>query len=387
MGIYVDNAATTRLSEKALEAMLPYFREVWGNPSSIHHMGQEAARGITFARETIARLLKVSPRELYFTSCGSEADNQALYTAAVNGERTGKKHIVSTAFEHPAVLRTLENLRDRGFRITLVSPSKSGYIEPDQIEKAICKDTVLVSVMYANNEVGTIQPIGEIGSICREKGIWFHTDAVQAAGHLPLPVKEDCIDMFTISAHKFHGPKGVGLLYAGREITPARIISGGEQERGLRAGTENVAAIAGMAAALEESYQFMDTDRQHISDLRDRLERKLLEISGVSLNGASSNKKDCNDPRLPGISNLTFDGVNGEALLMMLAEKGICASAGSACAAGSIEPSHVLLSMGRTAKEASSSVRFSLGGENTVEEIDTVVETVISTVKLLRKQI
>ena len=448
--VYADNAATTRVSEAALEAMTPYFREEWGNPSSVHPAGQRAARAMISARETIARLLGCSPRELYITSGGSEADCQAILTAAEEGRRIGKMHIISTAFEHHAVLHALQNLKDQGFRITLLAPSHGGYITPEQVEAAISEDTALVSVMYANNEVGTVQPIEEIGRLCWARQIWFHSDAVQAAGHLPLSVEKTGVDLMSLSAHKFHGPKGIGLLYARRGIVPARLIFGGGQERGRRAGTENVAAVVGMAAALEERCRRMDQDRQRTEALRDRLEAGLLQIPGAVRNGGPDGapKPGSEEPagcipavgaaverrdaaktggamwngsaeggamygvpsagsgtaaadgagntgaagpngdgrmlRLPGTLNMAFEGVGGEALLMMLAERGICASAGAACMAGSLEPSHVLLSMGRTPEEAAGAVRFSLSEENTPDEVDYIVETVRWAVDILR---
>jgi cysteine desulfurase len=375
--IYADNAATTKVSDAAISAMLPLLRESFGNPSSIHVAGQAAAKSIVKSRETIARLLGCNPKEIYFTSGGSESDNQGLVTMADAGKKLGKNHIISTAIEHHAVLNMLDKLKEDGFRVTLIKPNSHGYISPKDIENAIDDDTIGVSVMYANNEVGTVQPIAELAEICKEHGVYFHTDAVQAAGHINIDLKELDVSMLSFSAHKFHGPKGVGLLYVKKGIYPAKIMLGGAQERGRRAGTENVAAIAGMAAALNEQIENIDKNATKISSMRNRLERKLLNIQGSIANGAGEN-------RLPGTCNISFKGINGEELLMMLSEKGICVSSGAACSSGSLEPSHVLIAMGRSKEEASSALRFSLSEYNTEEEIDCIAETVEMLVKLLR---
>ena len=331
MKIYVDNAATTKMSRTAINAMLPYMNEIYGNPSSLHSPGQQANEALSEARERIAKLLNCEPREITFTSGGSEADNQAIISAARMGARKGKKHIISSTFEHHAVLHTLDKLKKEGFEITLLDVHENGMVTPEQIAEAIRQDTCLVTIMYANNEIGSVQPIPEIGRICREKGVWFHTDAVQAAGHLHIDVKEQNIDMLSLSAHKFHGPKGVGVLYARRGIVLTNIIEGGAQERGKRAGTENIPAIMGMAAALEEACANMDSHMSYVKQLRNKLIAGLSEIPHSVLNG---------DPvhRLPGNVSFCFEGIEGESLLLLLDDKGVYASSGSACTSGSLDP-------------------------------------------------
>lgn len=340
MQIYLDNAATTKISKTAIRAMLPYMDEVFGNPSSLHSLGQAASEALTDARERIAQCLGCSSHEIIFTSGGSEADNQAILSAAWAGKKCGKTHIVSTAFEHHAVLHTLESLSKEGFDITLLDVHEDGIVYPDQVEKALREETCLVSVMYANNEIGTIQPIREIGAICREQGVLFHTDAVQAVGHIPVDVVEQNIDMLSLSAHKFHGPKGIGALYVRRGVSLAPLIHGGAQEGGKRAGTENLPAIVGMAAALEEACASMKESRTKLIFLRNRLIKGLSQIAHSSLNGDK-------DKRLPGNVSFCFEGIEGESLLLLLDDKGICASSGSACTSGSLDPSHVLLAIGR----------------------------------------
>ncbi len=375
--IYLDNAATTKISKTALEAMLPYYEEIYGNPSSLHTAGQRAAEALLDARTRMAKLLSCAPNELYFTSGGSEADNQALLTAAAIGAKKGKKHVVSTAFEHHAVLHTLKKLEKEGFEVTLLDVHEEGIVSPLQVKNAIREDTCLVSVMYANNEIGTIQPIKEIGAVCREKGVLFHTDAVQAAGHLHIDVKEQSIDMLSLSAHKFHGPKGVGALYVRRGIPLSTLIEGGAQERGKRAGTENLPAIVGMATAFEESCAAMDESAKRLSALRDRLIDGLSDIPHSALNGDRFR-------RLPSNVSFCFEGIEGESLLLLLDDKGICASSGSACTSGSLDPSHVLLSIGRVHDVAHGSLRLTLSEETTKEEVDYTVRTVKDTVAYLR---
>lgn len=375
--IYLDNAATTKISKTALEAMLPYYEEIYGNPSSLHTAGQRAAEALLDARTRMAKLLSCAPNELYFTSGGSEADNQALLTAAAIGAKKGKKHIISTAFEHHAVLHTLKKLEKEGFEVTLLDVHEEGIVSPLQVKNAIREDTCLVSVMYANNEIGTIQPIKEIGAVCREKGVLFHTDAVQAAGHLHIDVKEQSIDMLSLSAHKFHGPKGVGALYVRRGIPLSTLIEGGAQERGKRAGTENLPAIVGMATAFEESCAAMDESAKRLSALRDRLIDGLSDIPHSALNGDRFR-------RLPSNVSFCFEGIEGESLLLLLDDKGICASSGSACTSGSLDPSHVLLSIGRVHDVAHGSLRLTLSEETTKEEVDYTVRTVKDTVAYLR---
>lgn len=377
MFIYADNAATTKTSRTAINAMLPYFDEIYGNPSSLHSAGQKAAEALYSFREEAATLLNCTPREIYFTSGGSEADNQAIISAARIGEKNGKKHIISTAFEHHAVLHTLEKLKKEGFDVELLDVHEYGNISPEQVKNAIRDDTCLVTVMFANNEIGSVLPIKEIGTVCREKGVIFHTDAVQAAGHLHIDVKEQNIDMLSLSAHKFHGPKGVGILYAKKGIALTNIIEGGAQERGKRAGTENLAGIAGMTAALKEAEEHLDENALKVSSLRDRLIDGLSKIPHSALNGTKEN-------RLPGNVNFCFEGIEGEGLLLLLDEKGICASSGSACTSGSLDPSHVLLAIGRPHEIAHGSLRLSLCETNTEEEVDYIIESVKSVVERLR---
>lgn len=375
--IYADNAATTKMSKTAINAMLPYLENLYGNPSSLYEFGQKAKEALEDARSRIAACLGADAREITFTSGGSEADNQAILTAAALGARKGKKHIVSTAFEHHAVLHTLEKLKKQGFEITLLDVHSNGVVTSQQVVESIREDTCLVTVMYANNEIGTIQPIGEIGAVCREKSVLFHTDAVQAVGHLHIDVKAQQIDLLSLSAHKFHGPKGVGALYVRRGIPLETVISGGGQERGKRAGTENVPAIMGMAAALEEACTGIEENSRKLTLLRDRLIAGLNRIPYSELNGAT-------EPRLPGNVNFCFEGIEGESLLLMLDEKGICASSGSACTSGTLDPSHVLLAIGRPHEVAHGSLRLSLGEEMTEKEIDSIIEAVTDVVTRLR---
>ena len=377
MRIYLDNAATTKMSELAIKAMIPYMNEIYGNPSSLHSVGQEANEALQNARERIAKLLGCEPKEITFTSGGSEADNQAIISAAELGERKGKKHIVSTAFEHHAVLHTLEKLEKQGFEVTILDVHENGLISAEQVRNAIRDDTCLVTVMYANNEIGTIQPIAEIGAVCREKGVLFHTDAVQAAGHLKINVKEQNIDMLSLSAHKFHGPKGIGVLYARKGILLTNLIEGGAQERGKRAGTENIPAIMGMVAALEEACAKIEENTAKLTALRDKLIAGLSEIPHSILNGDAKQ-------RLPGNVNFCFEGIEGESLLLLLDDKGVCASSGSACTSGSLDPSHVLLAIGRVHDIAHGSLRLSLSEENTEEEIDYTLKAVKEVVEYLR---
>lgn len=377
MQIYLDNAATTKMSRTAIDAMLPFFDTVYGNPSSLHSMGQKASEALADARERIARQLGCEAREIFFTSGGSEADNQAIISAAKIGEKKGKKHIISTAFEHHAVLHTLKKLETQGFEITLLDVHENGIILPGQVADAIREDTCLVTVMYANNEIGTIQPISEIGRICRERGVIFHTDAVQAAGHIHIDVKEQNIDMLSMSAHKFRGPKGVGALYVRKGIPLTTLIEGGAQERGKRAGTENIPAIMGMAAAFDEACGNIDQNAEKLSRLRDKLIRGLSEIPHSVLNGDAKQ-------RLAGNVNFCFEGIEGESLLLLLDDRGICASSGSACTSGSLDPSHVLLAIGRVHDIAHGSLRLSLSEENTEQEIDYTVEAVKEVVGYLR---
>ena len=377
MRVYADNAATTRMSEVAIKAMLPYMSEVYGNPSSLHSVGQKANEALVNARERIAKLLGCEAREITFTSGGSEADNQAIVSAARFGESKGKRHIISTAFEHHAVLHTLSKLEKEGFEITLLDIHENGLVTPEEVREAIRENTCLVTIMYANNEIGTIQPIKEIGDICREKGVIFHTDAVQVAGHLHIDVKEQNIDMLSLSAHKFHGPKGIGALYTRKGIRLTSLIEGGAQERGKRAGTENIPAIMGMAAALEESCSRIDENAEILTALRDKLIAGLSEIPHSILNGDA--KK-----RLPGNVNFCFEGIEGESLLLLLDDKGICVSSGSACTSGSLDPSHVLLAIGRVHDIAHGSLRLSLSDENTEEEIEYTISAVKEVVEYLR---
>ena len=375
--IYADNAATTRLSETALAAMLPYLTEQYGNPSSLYTLGQTAATALAQARETVARCLHCRPEEIVFTSGGSEADNQAILSAARWGKRQGKTHIISTAFEHHAVLHTLQKLEKEGFTVTLLDVHADGRITPQQVEAAITQDTCLVTVMYANNEIGTIQPVGEIGAICRARKVPFHTDAVQAAGHLAIDVGAEQIDMLSLSAHKFHGPKGVGALYVRKGVPLLPLIEGGAQERRKRAGTENVAGIVGLAAALQTACDHLEANAAKVAALRDKLIDGLAAIPHAALNGDR-------DHRLPGNVNVCFEGIEGESLLLLLDDRGICASSGSACTSGSLDPSHVLLAIGRPHEVAHGSLRLSLCEENTEAEVDTMLREIPKVVEYLR---
>ena len=375
--VYADNAATTQMSRAAIDAMLPYMETVYGNPSSLHSVGQQAAEALQNARERIAACLNASPREIYFTSGGSEADNQAILSAARLGARKGKKHIISTAFEHHAVLHTLKKLEKEGFEIELLPVGAIGTITAQQVKSALRADTCLVTVMYANNEIGSILPIAEIGEVCREAGVLFHTDAVQAAGHVPIDVQAQHIDMLSLSAHKFHGPKGIGVLYARQGVPLTSLIEGGAQERGKRAGTENIPGICGMAAALKEACDHMDENMPRVAAMRDRLIEGLSKIPHSALNGDPVN-------RLPGNVSFCFEGIEGESLLLLLDMKGVCASSGSACTSGSLDPSHVLLAIGRVHDVAHGSLRLSLSEYNTDEEIDHILKVVPEVVQYLR---
>ena len=377
MQIYADNAATTKMSRTAIDAMLPYMETYYGNPSSLHTVGQQAAEALQKARETVAACLGCQPREITFTSGGSEADNQAIVSAARIGARKGKKHIISTAFEHHAVLHTLKKLENEGYEVQLLDVGPTGTVTAQQVADAIREDTCLVTIMYANNEIGSIIPIPEIGAVCQEKGVLFHTDAVQAAGHLHIDVKTQHIDMLSLSAHKFHGPKGVGLLYARQGIPLTNIIEGGAQERGKRAGTENIAGIVSMAAALKEACDHIDENAVKVSALRDKLIAGLSAIPHAALNGDPVN-------RLPGNVNFCFEGIEGESILLLLDAKGICASSGSACTSGSLDPSHVLLAIGRPHEVAHGSLRLSLCEWNTEEEVDYMLQVIPEVVAYLR---
>ena len=376
--VYADNAATTQMSRAAIDAMLPYMETIYGNPSSLHSVGQQAAEALQNARERIAACLNASPREIYFTSGGSEADNQAILSAARLGARKGKKHIISTAFEHHAVLHTLKKLEKEGFEIELLPVGAIGTITAQQVKSALRADTCLVTVMYANNEIGSILPIAEIGEVCREAGVLFHTDAVQAAGHVPIDVQAQHIDMLSLSAQKFHGPKGIGVLYARQGVPLTSLIEGGAQERGKRAGTENLPAIMGMAAALEDACAHIDENARKVSALRDRLIAGLSKIPHSALNGDPVN-------RLPGNVSFCFEGIEGESLLLLLDAKGICASSGSACTSGSLDPSHVLLAIGRPHEVAHGSLRLSLCEWNTDEDVDRILAAVPEVVAYLRE--
>ena len=375
--IYVDHAATTKMSETAKLAMLSAIEENWYNPSSLYTPGQQASGVLMDARVRISRCLGCLPKEIYFTSGGSEADNQAILSAAAIGKRQGKMHIISTAFEHHAVLHTLKKLEKEGFEVTLLDVGESGIVDPSQLEKAIRPDTALVTIMYANNEIGTIQPIQEIGAICRKNGVLFHTDAVQAVGHLPINIEKDQVDMLSLSAHKFNGPKGIGVLYAKTGVFLTNLIEGGGQERGKRAGTENLPAIVGMAAALEETCALQKERSIYVTKLRDQLIDGLKKISGALLNGDETR-------RLPGNVNFCFPDTEAEGLLLLLDNKGICASSGSACTSGFLDPSHVLLAIGRDTETARGSLRLTLDYENTPEEVETIIEAVTDTVRILR---
>ena len=377
MTVYADNAATTKISEKALQAMLPCFEKYYGNPSSLHTVGQEAKEVLEDARARVAKCLGCEPREIYFTSGGSEADNQAIRSAAYFGARKGKKHIISTAFEHHAVLHTLEALKKEGFEITLLDVSQGHNITAQQVRDAIREDTCLVTTMYANNEIGSVLPIAEIGAVCKEAGVPFHSDAVQAVGHIAIDVKAQNIDMLSLSGHKFHGPRGVGALYCRRGLPLVNIIEGGAQERGKRAGTENMPAIVGMAVAMEEACANLEANNAYTVALRDKLIEGLSKIPHCALNGDSVN-------RLPGNVSFCFEGIEGESLLLLLDAKGICASSGSACTSGSLDPSHVLLAIGRVHDVAHGSLRLSVCHYNTEEEIDHILKEVPEVVALLR---
>ncbi len=375
--IYVDNAATTKMSRVAIDAMLPYMDRIYGNPSSLHSVGQRANEALCDARERIAKRLGCTPREITFTSGGSEADNQAILSAAAVGEKKGKKHIISTAFEHHAVLHTLEKLKKRGFEVELLDVGSVGNITAEQVRAAIRPDTCLVTVMYANNEIGSVLPIAEIGKVCREAGVIFHTDAVQAAGHLPIDVATQNIDMLSLSAHKFHGPKGIGVLYCRKCIPLVSLIEGGAQERGKRAGTENLPAIMGMAAALDDACEHMAENSAKVAALRDRLIAGLSKIPHSVLNGDPVN-------RLPGNVHFCFEGIEGEGLLLLLDAKGICASSGSACTSGSLDPSHVLLAIGHPHEIAHGSLRLSLCETNTDADVDDMLREIPAVVDYLR---
>lgn len=376
--IYADNAATTKMSDVAVKAMLPYLQEIYANASSVHLLGQQSAAALFRARQQVAQVLNCAPKELFFTSGGSESDNQALISAAALGKKQGKCHIVSTAMEHHAILHTLEALQAQGFTVTLLRPQTDGIVTAAQVAEAITDNTCLVSVMYANNETGAIQPIREIGALCHKRGVLFHTDAVQAAGHLAIDVQRDNIDMLSLSAHKFHGPKGIGLLFAKSNIQLTSLIRGGGQERGKRAGTENLPGIIGLAATLKDAQENMQQNTAYITGLRDALRNGLDKIDGASFNGS---REHC----LPGTVNYSFQGVNGEALLSLLSNEGICCSSGSACSAGSLEPSHVLLALGLSHEMAQSALRFSLCEYNTMDEVQTIITKVTEAVNRLRR--
>lgn len=375
--IYADNAATTKISDNAAAEMLDSMRNVYGNPSSLYELGQDAKMSLEDARNRIAAAIGAEAREITFTSGGSESDNQAIFSAAKLGEKKGKKHIISTAFEHHAVLHTLEKLKKQGFEIELLDVHKNGVVTAEQVRAAIRPETCLVSVMFANNEIGTIQPIKEIGAVCRENGVLFHTDAVQAAGHLPINVKEQNIGLLSLSAHKFHGPRGVGVLFARKGVVLDTLINGGAQERGKRAGTENLPAIRGMAVALEEACAKMDVNAERLSALRDRLIAGLNQIPYSELNGDEK-------LRLPSNVNFCFEGIEGESLLLLLDDKGICASSGSACTSGSLDPSHVLLAIGRPHEVAHGSLRLTLGEDATEQDVDYIIKSVTDIVTYLR---
>lgn len=376
--IYADNAATTKMSDIAVQAMLPYLQEIYANASSVHLLGQRSAAALFSARQQVAQVLNCAPKEVFFTSGGSEADNQALISAAALGKKQGKCHIVSTAMEHHAILHTLEALQAEGFTVTLLRPQADGIVTATQVAEAITDNTCLVSVMYANNEIGAIQPIREIGALCRKHGVLFHTDAVQAAGHLAIDVQRDNIDMLSLSAHKFHGPKGIGLLFAKSNIQLTSLIRGGGQERGKRAGTENLPGIIGLTAALKDTQENMQQNTAYITGLRDALRNGLDKIDGADFNGS---REHC----LPGTVNYSFQGINGEALLSLLSNEGICCSSGSACSAGSLEPSHVLLALGLSKETAQSALRFSLCEYNTMDEVQTIITKVTEAVNRLRR--
>ena len=377
MTVYADNAATTQMSENVLRAMMPLLTDIYGNPSSLHSIGQVAKEYLENARETVADCIGADPKEIYFTSGGSEADNQAIRSAAYIGARKGKKHIISSKFEHHAVLHTLDALKKEGFTVTLLDVYSNGVVKPEDVENAITDETCLVTIMTANNEIGTIQPIAEIGKICKEKGVLFHTDAVQAVGHIPVNVKDMNVDMLSVSAHKFHGPKGVGFLYARKGILLTNIIYGGAQERSKRAGTENMASIVGMATAIKEATDHLEENAAKVTAMRNRLIDGLKGIERSRINGDLEH-------HLPGTLNMCFEGIEGESLLLLLDAKGICASSGSACTSGSLDPSHVLLSIGVPVEIAHGSLRLSISEYNTMEQMDHIVESVPVVVDYLR---
>ena len=377
MFVYADNAATTAVSKTALDAMMPYLTDYYGNPSSLYAFAQKSKEALEEARATVASIIGAEPREIYFTSGGSEADNQAIVSMAKFGALKGKKHLISTKFEHHAVLHTLKALEKQGFEVTLLDVHEDGIVRLEDLEAAIREDTALVTIMFANNEIGTIQPIKEIGELCRSKGIPFHTDAVQAMGHIPVNVKEMNIDLLSMSGHKFHAPKGVGVLYAKRGLPLFNIIEGGAQERGKRAGTENIPGIVALAAALKESVEHMEENTAKIIPMRDKLFAELSKIPHSKINGSLEH-------HVPGTVNMCFEGIEGESLLLLLDSKGICASSGSACTSGSLDPSHVLLSIGLPHEVAHGSLRLSIGEYNTMEEIDHIIESVPPVVEYLR---
>ena len=377
MTVYADNAATTQMSENVLKAMMPLLTDIYGNPSSLHSIGQVAKEYLENARETVADCIGADPKEIYFTSGGSGADNQAIRSAAYIGARKGKKHIISSKFEHHAVLHTLDALKKEGFTVTLLDVYSNGVVKPEDVENAITDETCLVTIMTANNEIGTIQPIAEIGKICKEKGVLFHTDAVQAVGHIPVNVKDMNVDMLSVSAHKFHGPKGVGFLYARKGILLTNIIYGGAQERSKRAGTENMASIVGMATAIKEATDHLEENAAKVTAMRNRLIDGLKGIERSRINGDLEH-------HLPGTLNMCFEGIEGESLLLLLDAKGICASSGSACTSGSLDPSHVLLSIGVPVEIAHGSLRLSISEYNTMEQMDHIVESVPGVVDYLR---
>lgn len=377
MKVYADNAATTRISDTAFDAMLPYFKETYGNPSSLYTLGQKAQEALCAVRETMAHYLNCDMKEITFTSGGSEADNQAILTGAYLGEKQGKKHIISSAFEHHAVLHTLKKLEKQGFEVTLLPVHSDGFVRPEELKAAIREDTALVTVMYANNEIGTVQPIRELGAVCHEKGVLFHTDAVQAAGHIKIDVKADNIDMLSMSAHKFHGPKGIGMLYARKGINLYTLIEGGAQERGKRAGTENVPAIMGMAAAFKESCENLEKNFEYVKGLRDKVAAELSKIPHSKINGDITKG-------LAGTLNMCFEGIEGESLLLLLDDRGISASSGSACTSGSLDPSHVLLALGLPHEVAHGSLRISLSEYNSEEDVNHIIKNVPEVVAYLR---
>ena len=377
MTVYADNAATTQMSDSVLKAMMPLLTDIYGNPSSLHSVGQIAKEHLEAARETVAECIGADPKEIYFTSGGSEADNQAIRSAAYIGARKGKKHIISSKFEHHAVLHTLDALKKEGFEVTLLDVYSNGIVKPEDVANAITDETCLVTIMTANNEIGTIQPIAEIGKICKEKGVLFHTDAVQAVGHIPVNVKDMNCDMLSVSAHKFHGPKGVGFLYARKGILLTNIIYGGAQERNKRAGTENMASIVGMATAIKDATDHLKENAEKVTAMRNRLIDVLKGIERSRINGDLEH-------HLPGTLNMCFEGIEGESLLLLLDAKGICASSGSACTSGSLDPSHVLLSIGVPVEIAHGSLRLSISEYNTMEQMDHIVKSVPEVVSYLR---